>query len=397
VITRAVYGVLSDPAKTRNVFNKIQALIDAGVESVQVRDLATGDDPALGTVKTLKVDYTAGGRTFHVSGTDLQVVPITCPSTSSGVVILQAEYGVLGDPTRTRDVKSKLQQIVSGGSDSLIVGDLANGDDPAFGTVKTLSADYTVDGRKYHLQGTDKDTIPIVQPNPGMSMRLKDDRGNVTLEAWKNGLYTLTRASGTKLRYKVTTVPKPVEITSAWTIAFPPNLGAPAQINMARLASWSINGDAGVRYFSGTATYNTTFTVRSAHSGQNTMLDLGEVHDIAEVSLNGKDLGILWHAPYRVDVTDALHTGPNTLVVKVTNLWVNRMIGDEQLPPDSDRNGDGTLKSWPVWLNSDSPSPTGRYTFTSYPLWRRTDPLQPSGLLGPVVLAFSRNIEVGTR
>jgi hypothetical protein len=105
---------------------------------------------------------------------------------------------------------------------------------------------------------------------------------------------------------------------------------------------------------------------------------------MAEVVLNGKPLGVLWKPPYRVNVTDALKRGENTLDIKVVNLWINRQIGDEQLPEDSDRNPDGTLKSWPAWLNEGQPSPTGRYTFTSWRLWKNTDPLSPSGLLGPV-------------
>jgi hypothetical protein len=105
---------------------------------------------------------------------------------------------------------------------------------------------------------------------------------------------------------------------------------------------------------------------------------------MAEVALNGKSLGTLWKLPYRIDVTDAIKPGENTLEVKVVNLWINRQIGDEQLPEDSDRNPNSTLKSWPAWLIDGRPSPTGRRTFTSWRLWKKTDPLSPSGLLGPV-------------
>ena len=110
---------------------------------------------------------------------------------------------------------------------------------------------------------------------------------------------------------------------------------------------------------------------------------------IAEVKLNGKDLGILWKPPFRVEVTGALKPGENTLEVKVVNLWVNRQIGDEQLPEDSDRKPDGTLKSWPQWVQEGKPSPTGRYTFTSWRLWKKNDALLESGLLGPVTLSTS--------
>ena len=105
---------------------------------------------------------------------------------------------------------------------------------------------------------------------------------------------------------------------------------------------------------------------------------------MAHVKLNGKDLGILWKTPYRVDVSQAIKPGENTLEIEVVNLWINRQIGDEWLPEDSDRNPDGTLKEWPKWLLEGKSSPTGRHTFTSWRLWHKNDPLQPSGLIGPV-------------
>ena len=121
-------------------------------------------------------------------------------------------------------------------------------------------------------------------------------------------------------------------------------------------------------------------------AGRAVYLDLGKVAVIAQVNVNGKDLGILWNAPFRVEATEALRAGDNRLEVQVTNLWVNRMIGDEQLPEDSDRNPDSLLKSWPKWLLEGKPSPAGRHTFATYRVWKKDSPLQESGLLGPVKL-----------
>ena len=98
--------------------------------------------------------------------------------------------------------------------------------------------------------------------------------------------------------------------------------------------------------------------------------------------------------PFRVDVTDALKSGENTLELKVVNLWINRQIGDEQLPEDSDRNPSGNLKSWPQWVQDGKPSPTGRYTFTSWRLWKKDSPLVESGLIGPVTLLTAERVEV---
>jgi hypothetical protein len=152
-----------------------------------------------------------------------------------------------------------------------------------------------------------------------------------------------------------------------WQVRFPSGWGAPAAIDLPELASWSVHVDAGVRYFSGTATYTKTVEAPASWlgSGARIVLDLGDVKNLASVSLNGRDLGTVWHAPYKVDLTPALRAGANTLTVRVTNAWVNRMIGDEQ------------------------PGVTKRYTFSTYKPYTASSPLLPSGLLGPITISTS--------
>ncbi len=178
------------------------------------------------------------------------------------------------------------------------------------------------------------------------------------------------------------------EISGSWQVSFDAKWGAPAgPVRFDQLDDWSQRAEPGIRYYSGPAAYRKNFRWDAASATpQRVFLDLGRVAVMAEVRLNGRDLGILWKPPFHVDVTDALRPGENTLEVKVVNLWVNRMIGDEQLPEDSDRNTTGNLKSWPTWLAEGKPSPAGRFTFTSWRLWKKDDPLVPSGLLGPVTL-----------
>jgi hypothetical protein len=154
------------------------------------------------------------------------------------------------------------------------------------------------------------------------------------------------------------------------------------------LISWPDHADKGVKYFSGSARYVKEFEVSSAMLGSGRMLwlDLGRVKNFATVTLNGRELAVLWKEPFRVDVTNAIRPRRNRLEVKVTNLWVNRIIGDEQLPPDAEWNG-VTLKGWPDWLKDGKPRPkTGRFTFTTWKFWNKDSPLLESGLLGPVVL-----------
>ena len=124
------------------------------------------------------------------------------------------------------------------------------------------------------------------------------------------------------------------ELTGPWSVAFPDHSGAPPSVTLPALASWTVNSDAGVKYFSGTATYGKTVQAPAAwfRAGQRVYLELEKVRDIADVSVNGKAVGLVWAPPYRVDVTAALRPGANRIEIKVTNEWTNRQIGDRVLP-----------------------------------------------------------------
>ena len=215
-------------------------------------------------------------------------------------------------------------------------------------------------------------------------------------EIMRPGSYVLHMADGQKREVECGDLAKPASINGPWQVAFDPKWGGPAKVSFEKLDDWSKRAEEGIKYYSGAATYSTTFNV-----GADAMklpharwyVDLGKVAVMAEVRVNGKDLGIAWKTPYRLDATKAVKAGVNTLEAKVVNLWINRQIGDEQLPDDCDRNPNGTLKSWPKWLQEGKPSPTGRYTFSSWKLWKKGDPLRESGLLGPVTLRQAMPIE----
>lgn len=222
----------------------------------------------------------------------------------------------------------------------------------------------------------------------------RDQSGRLEAEVSQPGKYELTSAAGRTRQFDVPALPQPLDITGPWDLRFPPNWGAPDHVTLDRLISWSDHPDAGVKYFSGTATYSKTIQVPDSLLAANrrVYLDLGQVAVMAQVKLNGQDLGILWKTPYRLDVTALLRPGDNELEVKVVNLWINRLIGDEQLPEDSERNADGTLKRWPEWLLNGQPNPSGRFTFTSWRLWKKNDALVPSGLIGPVTLIATAKV-----
>jgi hypothetical protein len=151
-----------------------------------------------------------------------------------------------------------------------------------------------------------------------------------------------------------------------WSVSFEPGKGVPETVGFDRLVSWTDlplpTSDDGVKYFSGTATYLKTIEVPAEDFalGAHLWLDLGDVREIANVKVNGADLGVLWKTPFKVDVTGALKPGPNKIEIHVTNLWVNRMIGDQQ------------------------PWALKKYAFADFTPYKADSPLLPSGLLGPV-------------
>ena len=157
-------------------------------------------------------------------------------------------------------------------------------------------------------------------------------------------------------------------VTGEWNVAFQTGRGAPGNAVFASLSPWNENSDQGIKYFSGTATYSKNIQAPAEWfaSGSQLWLDLGVVHNLAEVIVNGKSLGVVWTRPYQVNVTDALKQGNNTLEIKVTNVWANRLIGDRQ--PNAQQ-----------------------ITFTTLEPYTADSPLLPAGLLGPVTVSKKIN------
>lgn len=184
------------------------------------------------------------------------------------------------------------------------------------------------------------------------------------------------------------------ELKGPWMVHFDARWGGPANAEFAELADWTKNEEPGIRYYSGTATYRKKFDAGEAPAGRRTWLDLGTVNHIARVRLNGKDLGVVWTSPWRMEITSALKQGNNELEVDVTNVWANRLIGDEQHPPDVHwEPGDPRfkagyyLKEFPDWFLKGEARPVKeRLTFTTWNYFEKDSPLLSSGLMGPVRL-----------
>jgi hypothetical protein len=236
--------------------------------------------------------------------------------------------------------------------------------------------------------------------------------GKLAALAWQSGRYTLSNGAAFDVR-----VPDPIIVTGPWRVAFEKDRGAPAAITLPALETLSQNTDPGVKYFSGTATYSRAIDVPAAalRAGRRVFLDLGRVEVLAHVTVNGKNLGTVWKAPYRVDITDAVHAGTNQVSVAVTDLWPNRMIGDARKPsaydyvdadwPVGERfAADGSkttvmakkITELPAWYRQNQPKPDdGRVTFSTWRFFSGDDPLLDSGLLGPVRIIFADERTLG--
>jgi len=383
VIQKAMYGVPDDPDRTRDVTVQLQELADRGEYTFPVSSLAEAGDPAQGVVKTLRVEYTMDGNRRTASGTDSETIHLSAQA--HAIVVNKAVYGVLDDPNRTRDVTTKLQRLIDRGEYAFQVASMAHGDDPAFGIVKTLRVDYTVDGESREAGGTDPETLLLVGSPPRDAHLLRGADGQLCIEARKPGRYVAKRGSGRTEQVDILDLPQPLAIESPWELRFPARHGAADRVILEKLVSWSEHANPDVKYFSGLATYSNTFHLPEewVRANRRVYLDLGRVEVIAQVQLNGHDLGILWNPPFELDITDAVTAGNNALEIKVVNLWVNRLIGDQQLAEDCQWQGQ-QMRQWPQWLLEGKPSPTGRLSFTTWKHYTKESPLVESGLLGPV-------------
>jgi hypothetical protein len=205
------------------------------------------------------------------------------------------------------------------------------------------------------------------QPRPDAELNgpdlalTRDADGHLEARIRRAGSYAWQTAAGKKQTLEVASVPAPVAVTGPWQVSFDPKWGGSENpVTFAKLEDWTQRAEPGIRYYSGTAAYRTSFQLPSLDTRHSTLcLDLGEVHAIATVRVNGKDVGTVWKQPYELDISAAAKAGANELEIEVVNTWLNRLIGDAQ--PGAQ----------PV-------------TYTAKTAWKAGDKLLPAGLLGPV-------------
>lgn len=356
-------------------------------------------DPAMGYVKSFRMEYQIGEKTEHIFVEEKEHVLID--GGDKELKILKAVFGKFKPETKgvpkywpLHDITEKIKNMVASGELEITVDDKLIDNKKPVGNNVALKITFTTDGEERTLFVPTGQELKLFKDISKPELYMHND--NLIWKTPYEGRLSFTSALGKTI--EVNSVPKPIELTGSWDISFQPGLGAPNKSTFDELISWSDASNEGIRHFSGTATYKKTFSLTNEllETNSSLELDLGSVAVIAEIILNGKNIGVLWRAPFRINIDEFVRKGKNTLEVKVTNLWPNRLIGDEKLPLDYERKGDKT-KSLPDWLTKKEERPTERLTFSSWKHWSKDDELKKTGLLGPVKIKVSKIIEINKK
>lgn len=390
-IVKAEYGTFF-PNGLADVTTALNNCIQHGQMDVFADSRLALYDPAPGSIKELRVDYKIGDQYKQISLLENQHFVVKTDSTEE-LKVIKAAYGKFDRrldsiPVSVPifDVTEHLASLVASNQyvipvdDSLIDASSASAQDQK----RELRLVYESKGERLKLTVPQGSELKLIEDTP--TPQLIMEKGKPVWITPYPGKFTYTTSTGRVKQFEVTSVPKPIKLTGDWDVTFPSKQETPLDTIFDRLIPWPNAADERIRYFSGTAVYRKQFTlsddlIRNAHLLE---LDLGSVRVMAEVFVNGKSLGVVWKAPFRLDISQAVKEGTNELEIRVTNLWPNRLIGDERFQ----ENRSYPPKSWPTWVQNGSKAPTQHTTFTTWKHWDENSPLQASGLLGPVLIRF---------
>jgi len=322
--------------------------------------------------------------------------------------------GISADNKSSSDLTEGVRDLVRDGVLQLTPDLFAKVAEDATNSVAKMTIDYLVEDTRRMRVAVPQHSLQIpygvpLSPNAAYEVSSGED-GSAVLTAWQPGTCTYQWSGASSRTIDVGEMRPSISLNKEWNVAFQPNLGAPDAIDLPELHSLSEHATPGVKYYSGTATYEKHFTVNSEQLAGSpaVLLDLGRVKSLAEVILNGQNLGILWKPPFQIDILKQLRAGENHLQVKAVNTWPNRMIGDEQEPDDCQWSH---VISWPHgpvpdpvgrslsiipdWVINKTPRPSsGRITFCNWKYFTKDTPLLESGLLGPVLIRFGQRFEL---
>jgi len=397
VIKKAEYGVFDSG---RPDCADVTKLIKPGV-TIYVNNTTMGGDPIFGQVKRFEARYTLNGKAKSdiVAEGANYCLPKDAQLIGAWYGLIDPEWRAPEGPTVV-DVTEKIASLVKNGEIDVVVENELAGRDPLFRTVKKMVVTYVYDDKEYTMTFKEHERFKLpgnkLAPPPPPDWEWKCGK----ILAWQPMSADVAMSDGTTKRVAALP-PSGVAVPGPWRVAFPAGWDAPASTTFDTLVQWNEHDNPGIKYFSGTATYRKSVKCKmesvKLEQGDRIMLDLGAVKNFAEVTVNGKKFPVLWKPPFRLDITDAVKgTDAIDLEIKVTNLWPNRLIGDDRLYADdcewvgNMRRGvkEIGVREIPKWVKEGKPSPTGRHTFTTWKHWSKEDNLLPSGLIGPVCLRF---------
>jgi hypothetical protein len=351
----------------------------------------------MGYVKEFRMEYQIGDEVKHIHAEEREFV--TIDGKGKKLKIISAVFGKFKAETtavpknfQAYDITETIKNKISSGVynikilDDLVVGKTLKSTDNflkiTFETDGNLRTEIVPEGEFLNLETS----LP-------KSEILKKD-GNTIWKTPFSGTLTYDTKSGTSNTVKAK-VPKSINLSKNWEVTFPLQNEISKKKTYKTLKSWSESSEEDIQHFSGTAIYEKKFNLSKEYlSKENALeLDLGSVGVIAEVIVNDQKVAKLWKTPFRIAIDDYVKAGQNTLKIKITNMWVNRLIGDEKLPLDYKRRGD-KIKTLPNWLDNPEMRSSKRQTFASWKHWNKEDTLLPSGLLGPVKINIFKIIKI---
>lgn len=396
-IVKAEYGSFLQEGLV-DVTSELKQKVQGDKIEINANRLLCDCDPAQGYKKELRVKYKIGDEVKEVYLMEKETIIIE--AAEGDLEIVKGVFGKFKPETRgipedfpTIDISHKVQEMIAAGKMEIHVSDKLIPGKIALGSSKTLNIHYKVDGEERFMSVPDGQVLSLSPYRP--NDRLKVQQKKIFWETPYPGALSFTNSSGITKTAKVKSVPQPIGLEGEWQVRFSDGASEGKSIAFDSLYSWSKSSDESIRYFSGTAIYHKQFELEGddIDSASSMELDLGNVLVIAEVSINGHNLGLLWRAPYKVNIEEYVLEGTNTMEVKVTNLWPNKLVGEERYAKDIDRKGAG-VKTLPDWLDGKTERNSKRSTFAAYKHWHEDSELQVSGLLGPVLIRSFKEVEV---
>lgn len=384
-IVQAAYGSFL-PLGLQDVTDLVRKEVKGHVLDIQATRMFCDCDPAPGYIKEMRIEYLIGDEPHYTYASEREQIFIDAGKktlTIQKAVFGKFERGVKQVPEYfpTFDVTDKIKNFINQGIYEIQVSDRLVDENKVKGNRKELKISYRTNDLLEERTVPEGRSLTLYQdtPLPKLVQAGKDLKWITPYP----GTLTYSTASGKTKKMNIKSVPASITFGQPWKITFPG--GATQTVD--ELISWHTCPDDQIKYFSGTATYRNKFELseKQIKAEGALELDLGHVAVIAQVIVNEKEVGTLWKKPFRINIEDFVQAGTNTLAVNVTNLLPNRLIGDEQLPLDYERQRD-FIGEWPEWLINGTPRPSARVTLSGWKHYKQDSELFVSGLLGPVVI-----------